>query len=230
MLRTQPSLRRHARSYRKLHLEPLEHRSLLSASPAVSTLLGTLANPPPVITLQAIHEIADCWDFEGMVTDKSGAVTGLVVHFGGVLAKYHLTATVENNGTYSITEELHDLTGGTATAQTRDAAGMASNVAMTFVDSRNVAAQGTIAAFVQSSGVSGYAGAAEATIATVAGTSRYLGDGKAATDAALNSPQGVAVDSQGNLFIADTYNNVIREVNSFTGAITTVAGNGICGY
>ena len=76
-----------------------------------------------------------------MVTDKGGSVAGLTVQFGGVLAKYNLTATVQANGTYSTTEVLGDLTGGTATAQTRDAAGTASNVAMTLIDSRNVAAE-----------------------------------------------------------------------------------------
>src|SRR5262249_8469240 len=42
-------------------------------------------------------------------------------------------------------------------------------------------------------------------------------------------PQGVAVDSAGDLFIADGYNNRIRKVSS-SGIITTVAGNGSPGY
>ena len=65
---------------------------------------------------------------------------------------------------------------------------------------------------------------------TVAGLSRYCGDGCAAADASLDCPSGVAVDSSGNLFIADTGNNVVREVNCSTGLITTVAGNGVCGF
>ncbi len=65
------------------------------------------------------------------------------------------------------------------------------------------------------------------TIATVAGngTAGYLGDAGAATSAELNGPYGVFVDSAENIFIADTGNNVIREVSS-TGTINTVAGNG----
>ena len=39
-------------------------------------------------------------------------------------------------------------------------------------------------------------------------------------------PWGVAVDSAGNLYIADTSNNAIRKVTAATGTITTVAGNG----
>lgn len=65
-------------------------------------------------------------------------------------------------------------------------------------------------------------------IATVAGngTQGYAGDGAAAISAELNAPFGVFVDPSGNIFIADTSNNVIREVTATTGAITTVAGNG----
>ena len=68
-------------------------------------------------------------------------------------------------------------------------------------------------------------------ITTVAGngTNRYSGDGGAATNAGLYSPAGVAVDAEGNLFIADTYDQRIRKVNS-RGIITTVVGSGNEGY
>jgi hypothetical protein len=68
-------------------------------------------------------------------------------------------------------------------------------------------------------------------IATVAGngTIGYSGDGGAATNAEFNSPCGVAVDTAGNLFIADTVNNRVRKVGT-NGIITTVAGNGTNGY
>lgn len=67
-------------------------------------------------------------------------------------------------------------------------------------------------------------------ITTVAGsgTRGYFGDGYAATVAGLNFPNGVAVDSSGNLYIADTSNYVIRKVTP-SGTITTVAGNGTTG-
>ena len=58
------------------------------------------------------------------------------------------------------------------------------------------------------------------------GTEGFSGDGGAATSAALRSPCGVAVDSAGNVFIADTYNNRIRLVTKVTGIITTYAGGG----
>src|SRR6266550_623919 len=64
-------------------------------------------------------------------------------------------------------------------------------------------------------------------IQTVAsnGTYGYGGDGGAATSATLSSPYGIFVDASGNLFIADSGNNVIREVVAATGIIQTVAGN-----
>src|SRR5437588_695168 len=69
------------------------------------------------------------------------------------------------------------------------------------------------------------------TITTVAGTGTagFSGDGKAATAAQLTDPIGVAVDSSGNLYIADAGNNVIRKVTS-SGTISTIAGNNTAGY
>lgn len=58
----------------------------------------------------------------------------------------------------------------------------------------------------------------------------YFGDGYAATDARMSLPDGVAVDHAGNIYIADTGNNVIREVNASTDIITTVVGNHKQGY
>ena len=68
-------------------------------------------------------------------------------------------------------------------------------------------------------------------ITTVAGngTPGYSGDGAAATNATLGFPYGVTVDAMGNLFIADSDNNVVREV-SLNGIITTAAGDGLAGY
>jgi uncharacterized protein (TIGR03437 family) len=57
----------------------------------------------------------------------------------------------------------------------------------------------------------------------------YPGDGGPATSATLRGPEGVAVDASGNLFIADSYNGLIRKVSA-SGIITTVAGNGTQGF
>jgi len=68
-------------------------------------------------------------------------------------------------------------------------------------------------------------------ITTVAGTgvAGYVGDSGPATSAELNDPRGVAVASDGSLYISDTGNQVIRKVDP-AGNISTYAGNGVAGY
>ncbi len=66
-------------------------------------------------------------------------------------------------------------------------------------------------------------------ITTVAGTSSasgYNGDNIQATAATFNVPHDVALDSYGNLYISDWFNNRIRKVTVSTGVITTVVGTG----
>ncbi|MCK9362855.1 MAG: hypothetical protein M0P74_04570 [Syntrophales bacterium] len=67
-------------------------------------------------------------------------------------------------------------------------------------------------------------------IITVAGTgvAGYSGDKGDATAAQLNGPQGVAIDSKGDIFITDTNNHRIRKIKN--DEITTVAGTGVAGY
>ena len=65
-------------------------------------------------------------------------------------------------------------------------------------------------------------------ISTVAGSNTYGygGDGGPATSASFSTPTSVAIDTLGNLYIADNGDNRVRKVNSATGIITTVAGGG----
>ena len=61
-------------------------------------------------------------------------------------------------------------------------------------------------------------------------SSGFSGDGGLATNAQLNYPQGLATDNNGNIYISDAGNRVIRKVNS-SGIITTIAGTpGVFGY
>ena len=66
-------------------------------------------------------------------------------------------------------------------------------------------------------------------ISTFAGTgvAGYAGDSGAALSAQLNGPGGMAIDDSDNLYVADSYNNVIRKINVITGIIITCAGNGL---
>ena len=59
------------------------------------------------------------------------------------------------------------------------------------------------------------------------GLGGFSGDNGPATDADLNLPAGIAIDAQGNLYIADYSNHRVRKVERSTGIITTVAGNGL---
>ena len=63
-------------------------------------------------------------------------------------------------------------------------------------------------------------------IQTVAGTgdSGWDGDGATAYAACLNEPKSLAIDAEGNLFIADSENHVVRKIDRKTGCIRTVAG------
>jgi sugar lactone lactonase YvrE len=73
--------------------------------------------------------------------------------------------------------------------------------------------------------------AVNGTISTVAGngTLGYSGDGGTATSAQLAYPCGLAFDAAGDIFIADSANNVVREVTT-AGNISTIAGDNILGY
>jgi trimeric autotransporter adhesin len=122
-----------------------------------------------------------------------------------------IISTVAGNGTSGYSGD-----GGAATSAMLDVNG----VAVDSADSIYIVGNYRIRK-VSSSGI----------ITTIVGTGSggYTGDGGFATSAQINSAFGAAVDSAGNLFIADTGNNRIRKV-SVSGIITTMAGNGSSGY
>lgn len=69
-------------------------------------------------------------------------------------------------------------------------------------------------------------------ISTIAGLGPdqpgYSGDGGSATSAKLNSPNGIAVDANGNIYFSDNGNHLLRKISN--GIITTIAGTGATGY
>ena len=71
----------------------------------------------------------------------------------------------------------------------------------------------------------------DGTVSTIAGTGQAgdHGDGGPATSAELDGPQSIAIDSAGDIFIADSLNNRVQEVTR-GGTIATIAGTGQSGY
>jgi len=68
-------------------------------------------------------------------------------------------------------------------------------------------------------------------ISTIAGVPSYAvggytGDGGPAKSATFRAPWGVATDAAGNIYVSDTFNNVVRKIDAKTGVVTTIAGNG----
>ncbi|HEY3906371.1 MAG TPA: RHS repeat-associated core domain-containing protein [Streptosporangiaceae bacterium] len=74
-------------------------------------------------------------------------------------------------------------------------------------------------------GISMTAGDIYTVAGSASGAAGNSGNGGLATSALLNTPEGIAVDSSGNLYIADTNNHQIREVAASTGDISTIAGS-----
>ena len=81
-------------------------------------------------------------------------------------------------------------------------------------------------------GASDFAGSESAAPASLISTVAGGGEptDRQAVYTTLNDPEAVAVDSAGNLFIADSNDNEVEEVNATTGAVTVVAGDGTAGY
>lgn len=67
-------------------------------------------------------------------------------------------------------------------------------------------------------------------ITTVAGGTTFAGEGEAAAAARIADPEGLALDSAGNIYIADSSNDRVRKVDAKTGIITTIAGRGVEGF
>ncbi|MCA9137166.1 MAG: hypothetical protein KDB00_10415 [Planctomycetales bacterium] len=69
-------------------------------------------------------------------------------------------------------------------------------------------------------------------IRRIAGTGQqgFSGDGGPANQATFNAPHEIRVDVAGNIFVADTRNHCIRRIDSASGIIETLAGDGVAGF
>jgi len=137
-----------------------------------------------------------------------------------------------NSGTNNASGYLIDTVAGNGTTGYSGDGGMATQAELNNPSGVSVDSSGNIYIADAGNNVIREVVAATGVIQTVAGhgTAGYSGDGGKATQAELNNPSAVSVDVSGNIYIADTYNAVIREVVAKTGVIQTVAGNGTAGY
>jgi sugar lactone lactonase YvrE len=187
----------------------------LSATATQSLTLTVFG--PPIVTLQPTNNLI--WVPVGSNVTFSVSVTGTGPfsyqwQLNGTNLPSGIIITVAGNGTNGFSGD-----GGAATnAELRRPSGVAVDATgnLFIADCNNQRIRK-----VSTNGI----------INTVAGngTGGYYGDGGVATNAELYSPSGVAVDTTGNLFIADYYNNRIRKVGT-NGIISTLAGNGTNGY
>jgi len=174
--------------------------------------ITTVAGGPPPNNIPALS--ASLGQPEGVAADKSGNFYFVSQGLSSVF-KVDPTSTlslVAGNGIFGFSGD-----GGPATAASLNSP-------------HTVAVDGSGNLFIADGGNGRIrrVDAATGIITTVAGGGCCsLGDGGPATSA-LVSPWGVAVDSSGNLFIAE--GSRIRRVDHATGIITTVAGNGTFGF
>ena len=226
----------------------LEHRELLTALPTITALVAsatTAVAGHPVTLVATVSDLSagggiptggtvtfsDAAGTIGTATlaDGSAALTTTDLAAGTVTvsASYGGTSAFAASTTGTIVTAAGDGTtgakgdGGPATAAELDSpGGMAFDTAgdLFFGDQSNNVVREVVAA--------------TGDIITVAGNGKagYTGDNGPATAAELKDPRDVAVDSAGDLFIADVNNNVIREVVKATGNIVTIAGNGTNGF
>ena len=143
------------------------------------------------------------------VNPMPGPITGT-----GITTSTGIISTVAGNGTWGYSGD-----GGSATsAELRDPGSVAvdgsGNIYITDDHNNRIRV-------VNSAGI----------ITTFAGngTAGYSGDGGQATAAELNTPNGIAIDGYGNVYITDAINQRIRKINS-SGIISTIAGTGTAGY
>jgi hypothetical protein len=172
---------------------------------------------------------------------------------GSALMNFPLSAGLDGSGNLFIADTLNNRvrevtaatddmataagTGGTLgtggnggpglSAAISDAKGVASDAAgnVYIADTGNSRVQEIAATSHTQWGIVMIAGDTYTVAGSATGVSGNSGDGGLATSALLSYPGGVAVDKAGDLFIADSYNDQVREVAAASGNITTVAGS-----
>jgi hypothetical protein len=202
----------------------LEIADNATGSPQKVTLTGTGVTPMPEVTLSATsvafgtQSVDTATAARNVTLTNSGtaSLTGLTISLAGTnptdfLGSSSCPVTLAAGANCTISLEFKPAVAGTfsATVEIKDnATGSPQTIALTGTGS-STAAAGSIVIYAGKVGDSG-----------------YTGNNGSATAATFYYAEGTATDASGNLYIADSGNNVIRKVNASTGILSTVVGNG----
>ena len=183
--------------------------------PAASALIFM----PRTVTIESSGSLLVADDGDNRIREVSGGIINTVVGSGNRCGTGQNQVPLPcGDGGPALSASLNDARGAV-----RDAAGN-----LYFVDAqdnrvREVDTTGTINTIA--------GGGTNDTAPTGCGNGSYTGDGGPAVSATLDCPLGLDMDAQGNLLVADTFNNVIRMIDNGTPRIiTTIAGNGTAGH
>ncbi|HXN73529.1 MAG TPA: nidogen-like domain-containing protein [Candidatus Acidoferrales bacterium] len=175
---------------------------------------------PRTVTIEANGDLLVSDDGDNRIREVSGGNINTIVGSGGQCGSGQGQVPLPcGDGGPALQASVNDARGAV-----RDAAGN-----LYFVDAQDnrvrevAAASGTITTIA--------GGGTNNTAPTGCGNGKYTGDGGPAVNATLDCPLGLDIDAAGNLYVADTDNNVIRKID--TGSpriITTIAGNGTPGH
>ena len=199
-------------------LEGVGTSPLLALYPGIISTLAGNGTWGYVDSSNPLH--AEFRNPQGLALDSSGNAVYVADSINGVIREIVLStgvvSTVAGNGSNGYTGDGGLATNATLNAPTGVAVDSAGNIYIADQGNnriRRVDAKTNIINSVAGGGTG------------VSGTDTY-GDGGLATSAILYGPQGVAVDSADNLYIADTYHQLVRGVSAVTGVISIVAGGG----
>jgi Bacterial Ig-like domain (group 3)/FG-GAP-like repeat/Chitobiase/beta-hexosaminidase C-terminal domain/NHL repeat len=175
---------------------------------------GSTGNGGPATAAQLNYPVGMAYDSNGNLffADESNYVVRRIDHSTGDISIFAGT-----NGTSG------DSTGGgvATSAQLGNPAGLT-------IDSNNNVyvsdrANGLVWKITSGGAISVFVGGGSSPT-TCTGSTDVVGDGCLATQATLNNPWALAVDSSNNIYIADSYNELIRKVSASTNIITAFAG------
>jgi len=170
----------------------------------------------------------------GFSGDGGAAASAMILSPGAIaidgLGNLYIADTENHRIRKVTTDGMIATIGGTGTAGFSGDGGMATAAQFNFPDSLAVDLQGTIYVSDKvNARVRRITAAGIVTTTAGTGTAGFSGDNGAATSAQLHYPEGIALDAEGSLYVADSLNHRVRKIAT-NGIISTVAGTGTAGF